>query len=87
MKGELLETFLAFPADLDDLRGKSFDEAEELIKGVVCVADNENRSLRMPVRGEVNQHFNYLDTYVGLASARWTLNKCEVVCQGMVNCG
>jgi hypothetical protein len=45
LKGELLETLLTFPADLDDLRGESFDEAEELEKGVVCVADNKYRSL------------------------------------------
>jgi hypothetical protein len=76
VKGELFETLLTFPADLDNLRGISFDEPEELIKGVVCVANNENRSLWMPVRGEVNQHFHNLDTYVGLASARWTLNQC-----------
>ena len=79
MKGELFETLLTFPADLDNLRGISFDEAEELIKGVVCVADNENRSLWMPVGGEVYQHFHNLDTDVGLASARWTLNQCEVI--------
>jgi hypothetical protein len=87
MKGELLKTLLTFPADLDDLRGISFDEAKELIEGVVCVADYEDRSLWMPVGGEVNQHFHNLDTDVSLASARWTLYKCEVVCQGMVYCG
>jgi hypothetical protein len=42
LKGELLEALLSFPADLDNLRGKSFDEAEELVKGMVCVADNED---------------------------------------------
>lgn len=87
MKGELLETLLTFPAYLDDLRGISFDETKELIKGVVCVADYEDRSLWMPVGGEVNQHFDNLDTDVGLASAWWTLYKCEVVFQGMVHCG
>jgi hypothetical protein len=74
MKGILLETLLSFPADLDDLFGESCDEPEELKKGVICAENNENRTLIMPEWGELNQKFHYLDTYVGLASPRWTLN-------------
>jgi len=54
MKGILLETLLSFPADLDNLFGISSDEAEELKKGVICVANNENWTLVMPVWGELN---------------------------------
>ena len=80
MQREMLEAFLPLSADLDYMGGVGFDEAKELVEGVVCIADYQDRAFMVPVGGKVYQHLHNLNSDVGLTCAWWTLNEREIVC-------
>jgi hypothetical protein len=48
-EAEMLETFLLLPADLNDLISETLDLVKELVQGVVCIADQQDRTLSLPV--------------------------------------
>jgi hypothetical protein len=80
-EAEMLETFLLLPADLNDLISETLDLVKELMKGVVCVADQQDRTLSLPVALVLEKEFDNLDTDVCFSCSWRTLNQSQIIIQ------
>jgi hypothetical protein len=77
----LFETFLFLPADLNDLISETLDLVKELVQGVVCVADQEDRTLRLPIALVLEQELDDLDTDISLSCSGRALNQRQLIVQ------